>query len=92
MSSLAQAAAYFGLAVVVVALVGWVLYRLFGSSVLGLPGLLGVLIVLAAAKLGLGVGDIALMVGGLLLLLLVIGAAMSIGSPKPKMREPRQKA
>ena len=67
-----------------VVLVLWVLHYLFGSQVFGLPAMVGVLVVIAVGSAipSLGILTIVAMVGGLLVLFVVIGMAMTLGPEK----------
>jgi len=67
-----------------VVLVLWVLHYLFGSQVFGVPAMVGVLVVIAVASAipSLGILTIVAMVGGLLVLFVVIGMAMTLGPEK----------
>jgi hypothetical protein len=69
----------------------WALYFAFGAQVLGLPAMLGLLVILAgnsiAGNSGL-VGLVAVLLG-LVLLVLVIGMAMSFGGRPPQAEQER---
>ena len=67
-----------------VVLVLWVLHYLFGAQVLGLPAMIGVLVVIAVGSAipSLGILTILALVGGLLVLFVVIGMAMTLGPEK----------
>ena len=67
-----------------VVLVLWLLHYLFGSQVFGLPAMVGVLVVIAVGSAipSLGILTIVAMVGGLLVLFVVIGMAMTLGPEK----------
>jgi len=78
------------------------LYFVFGSQALGLPAMIGVLVVLAVAEALSSAGPLTLlaMVVGLAALFMVIGMAMSLGAgrppqahdEKPKDEQPPRKA
>jgi hypothetical protein len=74
-------AIYVGLA----ALLLWALYFAFGPQVLGLPAMLCVLVVIAGIKIlgNSGVGGLIAVVLGLVVVVLVIGMAMTLGAGRP---------
>lgn len=90
----------FVLAVVFIVLALALLHRLFGPAALGLPALIGILVVAAAMSLApqLGGATLLLLAVGLVVLFLVMGMAMRIGptsaeeerSPPPTTDTPVQ--
>jgi hypothetical protein len=81
MEALANVSAY----AVVVGLIGWALYRAFGAQVLGLPAMIGVLVLAGALSIFSSLVVLLAMVLGLVVLMLVIGATMTLG-PEPPSR------
>jgi hypothetical protein len=79
-----SAGGVFGLALIAV-LVLALLSLLFGRQVFGLPALIGVLVVVAigSAAPSLGLLTVFAMAAGMVVLLAVIGMAMSLGPEKP---------
>lgn len=69
--------------VLVVGLAGWGLYRAFGSQVLGLPAMIGVLVLAGALSIFSSVVVLLAMIVGLLVLMLVIGMTMTLGPEPP---------
>jgi hypothetical protein len=76
--------------VVVVGLIGWGLYHVFGSQVLGLPAMIGVAVIAGALSIFSSVVVLLAMVFGLLVLMLVIGMTMTLG-PEPPSRPGQQR-
>jgi hypothetical protein len=78
-----------GLAVlaVVVVLVGFVAYWIFGPKAVGLPSIIGLFalwgLISFVSDIGLGPVGIVVVVGGLIALVLVIGMAMRLGDGTP---------
>lgn len=68
---------------VLVAVLGWGLYQLFGPQVLGVPAMVGVLVIAAVWSAFSSAAVVLAMVAGLLILMLVIGMAMSLGPERP---------
>jgi hypothetical protein len=83
MSELLESAANVLAYVLVASLLGWGLYRAFGSQVLGLPTLIGVLVIAAALSVFSSAVVLLAMVIGLVVLMLVIGMAMTLGPEPP---------
>ena len=85
MSELLEAVANVGAYVLLVGLLGWVLYRVFGPQVFGLPAMIGVLVVIAGGTVFANVGlrGLIAMVIALLALVLVIGMAMTLSPERP---------
>jgi hypothetical protein len=80
--------------IVIVALVLWALYSVFGSQAFGLPSLIGVFVVLAVGRAvpSLGFVTLAAIVLGLLVLFIVLGMAMSLGPEElPKAHDEKPK-
>ncbi len=69
-------------ALVIVAIL-LVLYMLFGAQALGLPTLVGALVVLAAISAIHSFAVVLGVLGGLLLLFIAIGMAMTLGAGRP---------
>ena len=74
-----------GAYVVVIGLIGWALYHAFGSQVLGLPAMIAVLVIAGALSVFSSAVVLLAMVVGLVVLMLVIGATMTLG-PEPPSR------
>jgi hypothetical protein len=75
-------------------LVLWILYIVFGPQALGVPALIGVLVVIGVGSVvpTLGLFTVVAMIGGLLVLFIVVGMAMSLGPEKlPKAHDERPK-
>ena len=83
MGELLESGVTVGAYVLVVGLLGWALYRAFGSQVLGLPAMIGVLVIAGALSIFSSVVVLAAMVVGLLVLMLVIGMTMTLGPEPP---------
>ncbi|HMD57467.1 MAG TPA: hypothetical protein VKG82_08355 [Solirubrobacteraceae bacterium] len=85
MSELLEAFLNIGAIVLFLGLIGWILYRVFGSQVFGVPAMVGVLVIIAGwTVLGnVGVRGLLAVVIALLVLMLVIGMAMRIGPEPP---------
>jgi hypothetical protein len=80
--------------IVIVALVLWALYSVFGSQAFGLPSLIGVFVVLAVGRAmpSLGILTLGAIVLGLLVLFIVVGTAMSLGPEElPKAHDEKPK-
>ena len=75
----------FALAAAAVAFALWFLYFVFGPQGLGLPAMIGVLVVFGVAKALTSAGPLVVvaMVLGLVLLFIVIGMAMTLGAGRP---------
>lgn len=82
-SELLESVANVGAYVLVVGLIGWGLYRVFGPQVLGLPAMIGVLVIAGALSIFSSVVVLVAMVIGLVVLMLVIGMAMTLGPEPP---------
>jgi len=84
-SELLEALANVGAYVLALGLVGWGLYRVFGTQVFGVPAMVGLLVVIAGGTIFSNIGLLALavVVVGLLVLVMVIGMAMTLGPEKP---------
>lgn len=84
MGELLEAAGGLGAKALLVLLIGLAAYWAFGPVAIGLPSIVGVLVVFglasAAADAGLGAGAVLVVLAGALVLLLVIGMAMRLGS------------
>ena len=77
---------------IVVALFGallWALHFAFGSQVLGLPAMLGGLVLIAGVKIfsNSGIGGLVAVVLGLAAVVVVIGMAMNVGGGRTRPRE-----
>ena len=83
MSELLESAANVGAYVLVVGLLGWALYRAFGSQVLGLPAMVGVLVIAGALSIFSSAVVLVAMVIGLVVLMLIIGMSMTLGPEPP---------
>ncbi|HWG09295.1 MAG TPA: hypothetical protein VN672_09835 [Solirubrobacteraceae bacterium] len=68
-----------------IALLVWALHFAFGPQVLGLPAMVGVFVVVAGVSIvgNSGVRGLVAVVIGLVLVVLVIGMAMTLGSGRP---------
>jgi hypothetical protein len=88
-SELLEAVLAVGVYVVLFGLLLWACYFAFGPQVFGLPVLIGVLVVAAGKTVfsNAGLTGVAFIVLGLVLLMLVIGMAMRLGSDR--RRPPR---
>lgn len=77
------------LAVLIVAL-GWAAYRAIGPQALGLPVIIGVLVVAAGASIFSNAGIVGLLaiVVGLAAVVVVIGMAMNVGSTRSQEVRP----
>jgi hypothetical protein len=89
-SELAEAVAGVGVYVVLFGLLLWALYFAFGPQVLGLPAMIGVLVIVAGIRIfsNAGLSGLAFVVLGLFVLVMVIGVAMRLGTDR-RVREPR---
>lgn len=76
--------------VVLFGLLLWALHFAFGPQALGLPVIVGVLVIAAGVRVfsNAGVSGFAFVVLGLLVLALVIGMAMRLGADARGPREP----
>ncbi len=90
MSEFLEALLHVGIVVVLVVALVWACYFAFGPQVFGLPVLIGVLVVLAGRTVfsNAGFGGLAFIVLGLILLVLVIGMAMRLGSDRRRPPPP----
>jgi hypothetical protein len=82
-----------GVYVVLFGLLAWALYYAFGPQVLGLPTMLGVLVLIAGVRIfsNVGLAGLAAVVVGIIALVLIIGMAMTLGG-QPPARSVEQKA
>jgi 4-hydroxybenzoate polyprenyltransferase len=85
LEAIAKVAAYAAL----IGLAGWGLQRLLGWQLVGLPGLIGVLVVFAGAQVfsNSGVRGLIATLVCLFAVALVIGMAMSLGADRPDRPE-----
>jgi hypothetical protein len=79
-----------GVYVALFGLLLWACYFAFGPQVFGLPVLIGVLVVAAGKSVfsNAGLAGVAFIVLGLILLVLVIGMAMRLGSDRRRPPPP----
>ncbi len=82
-----------GVYVLLIGLLLWALYFAFGPQALGLPVLIGVLVVVAGVRVfsNAGLSGLAFVVLGLFALAMIIGMAMRLGSdrrPRPPAPPP----
>lgn len=84
MSELLEAVAGVGVYVVLFGLLLWALYFAFGPQVLGLPAMVGVLVIVAGVRVfsNAGLSGVAFVVLGLFVLAMVIGMAMRLGTDR----------
>ena len=72
---------------VVVVLIGFIAYWIFGPQAVGLPSIIGLFalwgLISFVSDIGLGPVGIVVVVGGLIALVLVIGMAMRLGDGPP---------
>ncbi len=75
--------------VVLIAALLWSLHFAFGSQVLGLPAMLGVLVLIAGVRIfnNSGIGGVVAVVLGLAAVVVVIGMAMNVGERRTKPPE-----
>jgi hypothetical protein len=68
--------------VALIALLAWSLYFAFGPQVLGVPAMIGVLVLVAGVKIvgNVGLAGLAVVVLALAAVVVVIGMAMTVGS------------
>jgi hypothetical protein len=83
-SELLEAVLSVAIYVVLIGLLLWACYFAFGPQVFGLPVIVGVLVVAAGVRIfsNAGVSGLAFVVLGLVVLMLVIGMAMRLGSDR----------
>jgi hypothetical protein len=88
-SELAEAVGGVGVYVVLFGVLLWSLYFAFGPQVLGLPAMIGVLVIVAGIRIfsNAGLSGLAFVVLGLFVLVMVIGMAMRLVTDGPKERE-----
>jgi hypothetical protein len=77
---------------IIIGLIGallWALYFAFGPQALGLPAMLCVFVVIAGIKIfsNSGIGGLIAVVLGLVVVVLVIGMAMTLGSGRPPQQQ-----
>jgi hypothetical protein len=87
-SELLEAVAGVGAYVVLFGLLLWALYFAFGPQVLGLPAMLGVLVIVAGIRIfsNAGLSGLAFVVLALCALVMVIGMAMRLGTDRGPRR------
>jgi hypothetical protein len=75
--------------VVLFALLLWALYFAFGPVVLGVPSMVGVLVIIAGVRIfsNAGPGGLVFVTLGLVAVVLVIGMAMRLGAERPSRRD-----
>ena len=93
MSELLEAVAGVGIYVVLFGLLLWALYFAFGAQVLGLPAMVGVLVIVAGIRVfsNAGLSGLVFVVLGPFALTMIIGMAMRLGSDRrgaPPKRQP----
>jgi hypothetical protein len=83
-SELLDAAVGVGVYVVLFGLLLWALYFAFGPQALGLPAMLGVLVIVAGIRVfsNAGLSGLVFVVIGLFVLLMIIGIAMRPGTDR----------
>jgi hypothetical protein len=83
-SELLEAVLGVGIEVGLVVLLLWACYFAFGPQAFGLPVLIGVLVVVAGIRIfsNAGLSGLAFVVVGLVVLMLIIGMAMRLGSDR----------
>lgn len=86
---LLEAIAGIGIYVLLLGLLVWALYFALGPQILGIPAMIGVLVVVAGVKpfSNQGLAGVAFMVLGLAGLVVVIGMAMTFGTKRPSPPE-----
>lgn len=83
-SELLEAVVGIGVYVVLFGLLLWALYFAFGPQVLGLPAMVGVLVIVAGIRISsnAGLSGLAFVVLGLFVLAMIIGMAMRLGTDR----------
>jgi hypothetical protein len=89
MGELLEAAGNIAAYAAVIFLAGWGLQRVFGVQVFGVPGIVGLLVVLAGVRVfsNSGLRGLLATVVCLLVVAIVIGMAMSLGADRPDRPE-----
>jgi hypothetical protein len=84
MTELLEAVASIAAYVLIIGLLGCALYYVFGPQVLGLPAIVGLLVVVAGVRVfsNTGLAGLGAVVVGLLILVMVIGMAMTLGTER----------
>jgi hypothetical protein len=92
-TELLQAAGGVAIYVVLIALLAWSLYFAFGPQALGLPAMLGVFVVIAGVRIvgNSGLVGLVAVVLGLVAVVLIIGAAMTLGSGRGETRSENER-
>ncbi|HTZ87876.1 MAG TPA: hypothetical protein VMB05_14510 [Solirubrobacteraceae bacterium] len=92
MGELLEAVGHLALVMALFGVLAWALYFAFGPQVIGLPAMLGALVIVAGVSIvgNVGIQGVVFVLLGLAALIAVIGMAMNVADRRPSGgREPR---